>query len=101
MLFNFKPPKLQPWRRRCGPVRDAQARDSIKFPSIVGHYDQPARTGMACDHLVVGADRLANFCQLGSDHSGMRCAFIIKNFKPGTEPRQARAPDRQAVHALP
>jgi hypothetical protein len=53
--------KVRFFKHLSYPILDPQARHTIEFSLIIGDENEALTPSMACNHLVVGADRRTGF----------------------------------------
>ena len=74
-------------RGRRHPILDPQTRHPLKLAPIVGNHHKPFRSRVARNHLIIGADLLANTRQLGAKLPSVHRSFlpIPQHLKPRRE----------------
>jgi len=67
------------------PIFSTKPRYTLKLPDIVCHYDQSATSRMACNHLIIRANRSSFPGKLGTNLPAMNCCecVIVQNLKSG------------------
>lgn len=67
------------------PVFSTKPRNTLKLPDIVCHYDHSATSCMACNHLIIRANRSSFPGKLGTNLPAMDCCecVIVQNLKSG------------------